>query len=277
MTATNTCPELLPGDREALDRLRERIAELGSAVIAYSGGVDSTLLLAVATEVLGERVAAVTAVSPTLPPHELTFAMEQARRLEVRHELIESHELDLPAFTANPKDRCYHCKAHRFAALRKWASAEGYHHLLDGTNLDDLGDDRPGMKAAEEQGALRPLLDAGFDKARVRRVSSCLGLPGSDRPPEACYATRFPTGAAITPDRLRQISEAESGLHALGFEVARVRWHGEMARVEMPAADLARVVEPEVRSRAVAAVKAAGFRLVTLDLTPYRAGGANPG
>lgn len=271
----NTCPDLEPGDREALALLRENLARLGSAVIAYSGGVDSTLLLAVAAEVLGERVAAVTAVSPTLPAHELAFAIDQARKFEVRHEVMESHELDLPEFTANPADRCYHCKRHRFTALREWASSVGYQHLLDGTNRDDLGEDRPGMKAAEELGTLHPLLEAGFDKARVRRVSACLGLPGYHRPAEACYASRFPTGTPISVERLRRVAESENGLHALGFAVARVRFHGELARIEMSADDLPRMLEPSVRERAVAAVKAAGFKHVTLDLTPYRTGGAN--
>jgi len=277
LTDISRCPGLQPGDLEALERLREILRGLGRAALGYSGGVDSSFLLAVAAEILGPNLLALTASSPTLAVSELEFARAFARDRGVRHEVMPSNELELAAFTANPRDRCYHCKKLRFGLMKERARREGMVALLDGTNLDDLGDFRPGMKAAEELGVIKPLVQAGFDKARIRRLSRLLGLPGADRPAEACYATRFPPGIEITEERIGRVARAEAALHALELSVVRVRFHGELARIELGAEEFQKLLDPERRRRALEAVTAAGFELVTVDLQPYRPGGAGLG
>lgn len=243
--------------------------------VAYSGGVDSTFLAAVAAKVLGDKAMAITAVSPTYPAWEHREALELAERIGIRHVELESHELDDPRFAANPSDRCYYCKKELVDVVRATAEAHGLHTIADGSTMDDLCDHRPGRRAAREGGMWSPLQEAEFTKDEVRTLSRLMGLPTADKPSLACLASRIPYGTRITPERLQAVDQVEGVLRELGFKQLRVRHHGEVARIEVEAGALEKVCQPEVRARVVAAARAAGFTYVTVDLEGYRTGSMN--
>jgi len=258
---------------EKLDALRAEIMLLQRAVVAFSGGADSALVARVATEVLGPgRVLCVTAVSASLAPEELADCAALAREWGLRWKTVSTTELDDPAYSANDGDRCYHCKASLLAALAPWAEAESALVVL-GVNLDDLGDHRPGQRAAAERGARFPLVGAGLTKDDVRAVSRHLGLRTWDKPAAACLASRVPYGTPVTLGTLRTVAAAESALRALGFRQLRVRHYGDLARLEMHGDDLGAAVDR--RHEVVAAVRDAGYRYVTLDLEGFRSGNLN--
>jgi pyridinium-3,5-biscarboxylic acid mononucleotide sulfurtransferase len=268
-----------PGDRPGRDVLPDGLAviltPLGSAAVAFSGGVDSSVALAAAAAVLGpENVVAVTAASETYLEEELATARAQAARLGVAHEIVATGELNDESFAANPPERCYHCKSHLVEALTRVAERHGCAALLDGANADDLRDHRPGMRAASEGGVRHPLLEAGLGKTEVRALARALDLPTWDRPANACLASRIPYGEPITAEKLRAIGAAEAGLRGLGFDVCRVRHHGPVARVELEPGQLGRAAG-ECRERIVAVVRAAGFAYVALDLEGFRSGSMN--
>ena len=258
-----------------LERLRERLRVVGSAAVAFSSGVDSTFLLRVAHEELGERVVAVTARSHTFPKRELDEAAAFCRAEGVRHEVIDSEELDIPGFAENPPDRCYHCKRELFGRLLAFALENGLAAVLEGSNIDDDGDYRPGRRAIRELGIVSPLHEAGLTKAEIRALSREMGLPTSDKPSFACLASRFPYGERITAATLARVEKAEQWLLDAGFGLRqlRVRSHGDMARIEVPSDDI-----PRLAARAAeiaAAFKDLGFAYVTLDLLGYRTGSMN--
>lgn len=256
------------------DRLRSILADMGGCVIGFSGGVDSTLLFAVAAELLGDRALAVTATSQTYPERELNEARELAGRIGGRHLVIVSEELDIPEFRDNPRNRCYYCKKELFGKLREIAGREGLGYVLDGTNCDDAGDHRPGRTAAAELGVRSPLEEAGFSKQDIRDLSRDLGLSTWDKPAFACLSSRFPYGTAITPARVGQVGRAEESLRVLGFRTLRVRYHGSVARIELGEGEFERAAGIH-RDEVVRAVKAAGFTYVALDLQGYRTGAMN--
>ncbi len=256
-----------------LDVLRARLADLGRVVVAFSGGADSAFLAWVANATLGpERVLAATAVSPSLAPSELAGCRVLAGEWGLRWTGLATDELANPAYVANQGDRCYHCKSELMDALAPIAEGEQATVVL-GVNIDDLGDHRPGQRAASERGALFPLVDAGFTKADVRRTSQALGLRTWDKPAAACLASRLPYGTPVSIGILRSVAEAEEGLQRLGFRQLRVRHYGDLARIELDEADLARAVA--CRDAILAAVRAAGYRYVTLDLEGFRSGNLN--
>ena len=266
---------MISGEMKAkLTSLERRLSSLGSAVIAYSGGLDSTFLAKVAHDVLGQKALAVTACSETYPIREQEKALETAREIGLRHRLIQTSELEIPGFTDNPVDRCYFCKNELFSTLRKTAAEEGLLHILDGTTADDLGDLRPGRRAAAEFGVISPLLEAGLKKTEIRVLSKKLGLPTWDKPASACLASRIPYQSAITPEKLRQIELAEEHLRSLGIVQCRVRHHGEVARIEVAAEDIPRVCGP-LRLEIVSCLRSLGFIYVTVDLSGYRPGSMN--
>ena len=257
-----------------IDVLRSRLRELDRVAVAFSGGADSAFLAWVANDTLGaERVLAVTAVSPSLAPDEAADCAALAEEWGLRWSPVPTAELDRPDYVANGTDRCFHCKTELMDAVAPLAAAEGATVVL-GVNVDDLGDHRPGQQAAGERGAVFPLVDAGFTKAAVRQASRELGLRTWDKPAAACLASRIPYGTPVTLRTLDGVGRAEAALHRLGFRQVRVRHHGEVARVEVELADLAGALAR--RDEVVAAVKAAGYRWVALDLEGFRSGNLNP-
>jgi uncharacterized protein len=254
-------------------RLEEVIAGYGSALVCFSGGVDSTLLLRVAHDVLGDRCRALTAVSITMAASERRGAVALAAEIGAALEVVDSHELERPGFAQNPTDRCYHCKAELLDIARPRADALGLNEVLLGTNLDDLGDHRPGLRAADERSARHPLVDAGFTKADVRTLSRALGLSTWDKPQLACLSSRFPYGTEITPERLQRVDGFEDGLRALGFRQLRVRYHGDVARLELEPGDMPRALD--AREAIVALGRTNGFTFVALDLAGFASGSLN--
>lgn len=258
-----------------LEALRTTLAAYDRLVVAFSGGVDSAFLLAVAADVLGERCHAVTAVSQTMARSEVEDAARLARELGLgdRHHIVESHELEVPGFAENPEHRCAMCKTELMDVAEPIAAALGGAAIAVGTNVDDLGDVRPGIAAARGRGARMPLVDAGFTKAEVRAASRELGLRTWDKPQLACLSSRFPYGTKITPDRLRRVDAFEDGLRALGFRQLRVRFHDTIARLEIEVSELPRAFEQ--RDAIVELGKGLGFAYVALDLAGFRSGSLN--
>jgi len=266
-----------------LERLRGLFAEMGSALVCFSGGVDSAFVLAVAHQVLGDRAVAMTAVSPSLAPEERALAVSVAAQIGARHELVESMEIEDESYLQNHSDRCFHCKSELYRLTTVKRPAWGLAHVVNGTNLDDLGDYRPGLEAARNAGVRSPLVEAEFHKEDIRRIASKIGLSVWDKPAAACLSSRIPYGTRVSRERLAQIGSLEADLHALGLRQVRVRWHAVSTGEATPEASIARieVAEPELarafelRAEMTRAGKARGFAYVTLDLQGYRMGSHN--
>jgi uncharacterized protein len=258
-------------------RLDSLLDGYGSALVAFSGGVDSALLAVAATRRLGDRVLCVTAESPSYPARHRHLAETVARDFGLRHEFISTAEVERPDYRANPVNRCYYCKTELYSVLASMASARGFHVVLDGNNADDRGDYRPGRQAAREYGVRSPLDDADLSKDDIRTLARELGMSTWDEPASACLSSRVPYHTAIDEATLAQIERAESALHDLGFRVCRVRHHADLARIEFGPDDLVRAREPEWHARVVRAVREAGYTQVTVDPQGYRRGSLNEG
>ena len=265
-----------------MERLQKKIEHLISGIrrfeslmIAYSGGVDSTLLLSVAHELLGSRVVAITSSSKVHPQDEIEAAVKIAGEMGVRHVVLETDEMSIPEFTANPHNRCYICKKHLVEAFRKKANELGIADIAHGANVDDLQDVRPGFAAAEEMGIHAPLLDSGFTKEDIRLLSKERGLPNWEKPAMACLATRIPYGISITENMLRMIGSAENFLRKKGFSGCRVRHHGDIARIEVRQQDFQKMLDPEMRVHVFRGLKKIGYLHIALDLEGYVQGSMN--
>lgn len=255
--------------------LKNLLRTMDKVLIAFSGGVDSSFLLKVAHDVLGENVLAVIATSETYPEKESREAIRLAESMKVRFQVIQSCEMENPDFVRNPPERCYYCKTELFSRLRSLADLEEIPYVLDGANFEDSGDYRPGSQAAAELQVRSPLKELGFVKREIRELSRELGLPTWNKPAMACLSSRFPYHTKIESQALRQISEAEEHLRSLGFSQLRVRHHDSTARIEVPSEDIARVIDPRIRESIVEVFKKIGYTYVTLDLRGYRTGSLN--
>jgi uncharacterized protein len=262
---------------QKLADLRTIVRGYSSALVCFSGGVDSTLVLKVAMDELGERCFGLTALSATMAQSERDDALRLGHELGLgdRHIVVDSHELARPGFAQNPTDRCYLCKSELLELALPEASSRGLHAVLLGTNLDDLGDHRPGLVAAREHEARQPMVEAALSKADVRQLSRTLGLRTWDKPQLACLSSRFPYGTEITPERLSRVDRFEDGLRALGFRQLRVRFHDTIARLELDPEGMARALEPSVRDAILGLAQSLGFTYAALDLGGYRTGSMN--
>lgn len=266
-------------DPERLEQKRQKLfallGELDRVLVAYSGGTDSAFLAWAASQVLGERALAVTADSPSIPESHKRDAAEYARICGFRHEFIPTYEFDNPDYVKNDPDRCYHCKDELFTRLEEVARERGYQHIIYGVNCDDLGDYRPGQQAAKRHQVKAPLVEAGLTKAEIRELARQAGLPFWDRPAAACLSSRIPYGTPVTPERVKMVERGEEAVRALGFRQFRVRYHGELVRLEFAREELARALDLEMAARLVEIFKPLGFLYVTLDLEGYRQGSLN--
>ncbi len=258
-----------------LERLREILKNYQSVVVAYSGGVDSTFLLKVAGDVLGDRVMAVTVSSGLMPPAERDKAAGFAREMGVDHQIIRMEEMEVEGIRENCPRRCYYCKRHIFSLIRNSTAGLGYQEVVDASNMDDLRDYRPGMDALRELGIKNPLIEAGINKADIVELSRQLAIPGRDRPADACLASRIPYGEEVTPRKLRQVEEGERILHRYGFRKCRLRHHGDIARIEIDPSHLDRLTDESLRGEIAGGIRELGFAYVTLDLQGYRTGSLN--
>lgn len=267
-----TDPEVLESKQQ---RLFEILRGLGRVIVAFSGGTDSAFLAWAAHQVLGENALAVTADSPTLPEAHKRDAEELARRIGFRHRCLRTHEFENPDYLRNDPDRCFYCKDELFSRLEELGRSLGIPHIVYGVNADDLGDYRPGHRAARLHQVRAPLLEAGLGKAEIRELSRRAGLPTWDRPASACLASRIPYGTPVTVETVKRIERGEEALHALGFRQCRVRHHGDLVRLEIAADELPRALTPEMARRLVEIFKPLGYHYVTLDLEGYRQGSLN--
>jgi pyridinium-3,5-biscarboxylic acid mononucleotide sulfurtransferase len=262
---------------DKLARLRALVRGMGRVLVAYSGGVDSTFLLRVVSDELRDRAVALTVRSPTAADDEFADAERLARAFGVEHVIVDSNELTIPGYSQNPLNRCYLCKDNLFVLCHAEANRRGIEVILDGANLDDLGDYRPGLRAAEDHRVRHPLVEAELSKSEIRAFSQQLDLPTWDKPASPCLSSRFPYGTEITLDKLTRVGRAERLLHELGFRECRVRYHDQVARIEVPVADLPRLLTEPLRRRLLEAFKQLGFLYVSADLQGFRSGSLNEG
>ena len=267
----------MPDNDTKMERLKEILAELESVVVAFSGGVDSTFLARVAHDVLGDRAVAFTATSPTYPSREFEESQDLARCMGIQQFIVDSNELEIPNFAENNPRRCYYCKSELFQLARKKAEELGFRHVVDGTNADDENDYRPGRDAACDLGVRSPLLEAGMTKEDIRRHSRALDLPTWEKPNFACLASRFPTWTKITADALDKLNAAENFLRDKGFRMLRVRYHGDVARIELGPEEIERFLDADLRGEVAERFKEIGFTFTALDLSGYRMGSMNIG